>query len=808
MLINYLKIAFRNLIKQKASAFIIITGLAAGISACILIALYIQSEISYDSYHKNADLIYRINTEFRFPDQNERIARNSMAFGPQFKEIYPGINSYLRIFTAGKQTVRYEDKIFNETNVCFADSTLFDFFDYEIVAGTKSALNNPGSIIIHEDKAKVYFGNSQSAIDKILKFQNSEYRVTAVFKNPGFTHIPYEFYISFSSLPRPFVEQAMWDYMWMVTNTYIKVNPGITDSEIKENLNSFFHTRVEPWLKENNVQGSLIYHSQPLKKIHLDNTWSYDFPTTSNPAYISIFFAAGIFILIIACFNYLNLITARSMKRAKEVGLRKVLGADRKQLIYQFMGESTLVTFISFLAAFAVISVLIPLFNEMTGKNFSEASVVSSEIILPMLVIFIFISIIAGSYPAFYLSRFQPVDVLKSGSLPFNNKGKFSILKAVFSPTGLRKLLVVLQFAISIILIIATVIIYRQFSFMKDTDLGFNKDQVLVIDIPNDTSVSASLQTIRHELMRNPSVKNASAVSHVPGTATGTLYFNVEQPGKMTDKFLNFIIVDDEYLKLMEIPVTDGRNFSREIASDTVEAFIINQTAAKQLGWEQPLDKKMMNGLGYDGKVVGLIKDFHYNSLHNPISPLVLMYAPVTQGYLLVKISSSGVESTIDYIKETWSRFDPGHPFDYFFLDDNFDKVYQKEKNTLQVFSYFALIAIIISCMGLFGLASFIAEQKTKEIGIRKVLGASIPSIAGLLSKDFLKLVLISNIIAVPVAYWAASKWLEDFAYRIDISIWIFLFAGAAAFLIALVTVSWQSIRAAMSNPVDSLKYE
>jgi putative ABC transport system permease protein len=806
---NYFKIAIRNLLKQKGYTFINIFGLAVGICACVLIAAYVQSELSYDKHHAYVDRIYRINTEFDFPDQNDKTARNSLPFAPHFAADFPEVEDYLRLFQLQKQTLRYEDKIFNETDLCFADSSLFNFFSYEVIAGNKkNALNVPGTIVITEEKAKKYFGGANEAIDKLLTFPNSTYRVTAVIKDPvQETHIPYKFFLSLSSVPKPIVDQAMQDYMWMLTFTYLKVNKGVTKETLEQKLNAFHDKRIEPWLKENNVQGTIKYSAQALPSIHLSSDRNYDYAGNSNPLYISIFTVAGIFILLIACFNYLNLVTARSIRRSKEVGLRKVMGAGRGQLVLQFLGESSIVTVIAFALAYVLISLFLNEFNQLTGKNFAESDFFNLKLLLPLTLLFLFISIIAGSYPAFYLSRFQPVQALKMGAVNIADK-KSSFLLEALSPINIRKGLVVLQFAISIILISGFLIIYSQFDYLKNKDLGFSKDQIVVVDIPADTALAANLQTIKNELLKNPDIRQAASSSHIPGELTGMLYFNVEQQGQTEDKMLNYIFVDDDYLKMLNIPVTQGRNFSKEIASDPNEAFIINETAAKFLNWKEPLDKKMQNGLGINGKVVGVVKDYNYASLHNPISPLVIMYTPKTTGFLLVKISGKNMKETINYIQSKWSAFDPQHPMEYYFLDENFDKIYRKEENMFAIFGYFASLAIIISCMGLIALASFTAEQKTKEIGIRKVLGASVPGIAVSLSKNFLLLVLLANIIAIPASIYGMNKWLQNFAYRIELSVWLFIASALLAFIIALLSVAYQAVKAATANPVKSLRYE
>lgn len=806
---NYLKIAVRNLLKQKGYTFINVFGLAVGICACVLIAAYVQSELGYDKHHNDADRIYRINTEFNFPEQNDKTARNSLPFAPHFLDDFPEAEDYLRLFQAGKQTIRYEDKFFNETDICFADSSLFKFFNYDVVAGNKTqALNSPGSIVITEEKAEKYFGGANEAIDKLLTFPNSTYRVTAVVRDPiQETHVPYNFFLSIASVPKPVVDQAMGDYMWMLTFTYIKINKGVTKEILEQKLSAFYDKRIAPWLKENNVQGSIKYSAQALPDIHLSADKTYDFAGNGNPLYISIFTVAGAFILLIACFNYLNLVTARSIRRSKEVGLRKVMGAGRGQLALQFLGESAIVTIIAFGLAYVFISLFLNEFNQLTGKNFSEGDFLNLNSFLPLALLFLLISIIAGSYPAFYLSKFQPVQALKMGAVHVTDK-KRSLVSEALSPINIRKGLVVLQFAISIILISGFLIIYSQFDYLKSKDLGFNKEQVVVIDIPNDTSIAANLQTIKTEFLKNPNIRQIASSSHIPGELTGMLYFNVEEQGGTEDKILNYIFVDDDYFKMLGIELTKGRNFSREITSDPQEAFVLNETAVKFLNWEEPLDKKMQNGLGIKGKVIGVVKDYNYSSLHNPISPLVIMYAPKTTGFLLIKIGGQNIKESVNYIQSKWSVFDPQHPMEYYFLDENFDKIYKKEENMFAIFGYFASLAIIISCMGLIALASFTAEQKTKEIGIRKVLGASVPGIALSLSKNFLLLVLLANIIAIPAAIYGMNKWLQNFAYRIELSVWLFITSALLAFLIALLSVAYQAVKAASANPVKSLRYE
>lgn len=806
MFSHYFLSAWRNLLRHKAQSAINIFGLATGIASCLLIYLYVSSEQRYDRQFSDGDRIYRLTSNLNLAGQKDRIARNSLKPAQELHAMFPEIESYLRFMILGRQTIWYEDKMFNEKEIAFADSTFFQFFDFKVLAGDqKTCLIAPQSLILSETKAIKYFGSVNNAIGKVLKFQKNVYNVTAVFRREGETHLPYEFILSMKTVePSANYQQGMTDYFYMLGDTYLKLRPGVTQAALAAKLPIFYEKNIKPWTTQNQIDGGITYNLVPLYNIHLDNSYQYDYKTIGNKQYVYIFAIVGIFILLIACVNYMNLTTAKASNRAKEVGMRKVAGASRGQLVVQLLGETLLLTLFAFVVALGLVEILIPYFNYLTDKELSFGHLFSIQNILLSVAFIITISLVAGSYPALYLTRFNPSEVLKIGVAARAHA------RGLLTPASLRKVLVVLQFAISVALITGTLVVFQQLHFMKNKDLGFDKSQTYVIEVPqaNTPDMARRVRVWRDELVKMPGVASASFSENVPGGVYGELYFLVEQGGGRVNKFLGFTWMDEHYLGQMGIPMVDGRNFSREIQSDTAD-FVINQTCARFLGWDQPIGKQMENGLGQKGKVIGVVKDYHVSSLHAQIKPLVMMYTPHAGRNLLIKLKSgSDIRKTVSAIDVSWKNFDPTHPMESFFLDEAFDLNYAKEDKMLKVFGYFSLLAILISCLGLFGLAAYTTEQRTKEIGVRKVLGASEINIASLITRDFVVLVLVAVVLAVPVAWMLLRRWLEDFAFHIELS-WGYFAAGSlAALLVALLTVSAIALRAAARNPVLSLRYE
>ena len=613
---------------------------------------------------------------------------------------------------------------------------------------------------------------------------------------PGNSHLRFDALQAYKSLEESEGKARADDWFSMNTYTYVLLKKPDQQQALEQNLQALVSKTIQPWVQENKLQATVQLFAQPLRDIHLSNDFTYDIAPSGNRSYIYIFSFVALFLLVIASINYINLATARSIRRAKEVGLRKVIGANKWQLVRQFTGESLFITLIATLLALVAVELLLPAFNQLTDKAFFYTYFADARVLLVLAAIVVFVGLGAGSYPAFYLARFQPADVLKSNANP---KGGSALL---------RKTLVVTQFTIYMVLIIATLVVLSQMHFLKNTHLGFTKEQVLVVDIPSgDTALVNRLPSVKAELLAYPGVTKIAACSNIPGTQVGRALFYSEHQGERTERAMNLIQVDYDFLDLMKIPLADGRNFSSEQPTDKAK-FIVNEAAEKYIGWDKAVGQKLSLDSPEFTEVIGVVKDFHFASLHNKIEPITLVLNPKTNGFLLLRVEPQNLPATLDFIKTKWQAFDPKHPMEYFFLDQKFDEQYRSEEKMLTVFGYFAGLTIFIACLGLFGLAAFTAEQRTKEIGIRKVLGSSVSGIILLLSRDFALLVLIAILVASPIAWWGMQHWLEDFAYRTPIGWWIFAVAGISALVIAMLTVSYQATKAALRNPVKALRSE
>ena len=799
MIKNYFKIAWRNLTRHKVYAAINIAGLAAGLSACILIFLFIKDELSYDSHFSKSERIYRVACDFNLMGEADKFALVSKLLAPRMKKDFPEVEHAVRLRNVGKQTIWYEDKAFNEENIFFADSNFFQVFNYQFLAGNpNTALMEPKTIVLTEPLAEKFFGTPAEAVGKTLRFSKHSHLVTGVIKDPGHSHIKLNALMAMSTVERdPAAPPSTKDDWFGVSSyTYALLKPGTQPAQLEKSLQNLVQTEIDPWIKESKLQAKVMFFVQPLTDVHLINDFTYDISPSGNRSYLYIFGFVALFILTIACINYMNLATARSARRAKEVGLRKVVGAHRSQLVRQFIGESVFITLISVVLALVLVELILPFFNELTEKSFSYTYFLSGPFLLALLGIMLFVGLVAGSYPAFFLSKFKPVDVLKSDKSP---RGSNALL---------RKVLVVTQFTISLVMIIGTLVVFSQMHYLKNTSLGFNKEQVLVIDIPSgDTALVSRLKEIKSDFLAHPSIKKVATAAHIPGNQVGRRLFFTEHNGERQERTMSVMAIDYDFLDLMDIKLADGRNFSKDFPTDQ-KNFLVNEAAVRYTGWQKPVGEKLSMGEPEFSEVVGVVKDFHFASLHNKIEPMALVLAPKTQGFLLVRTENQNLPATISFIEEKWKAFDQRHPMEYFFLDVNFDKQYRSEEKMLTVFGYFAGLTIFIACLGLFGLASFTAEQRTKEIGIRKVMGSSVSDIILLLSRDFALLVIIAIVLASPIAWFGMHKWLEDFAYRTDIGWWIFGAAGFSALLIAMLTVSFQATKAALLNPIKALRAE
>ena len=809
MFTNYLKIAWRNLIKNKAFSVINITGLAIGLSCFLLITSYVTDELSYDRFYPNAQNIYRINADVRFGGANMHMPLTSDMMGQLMKKDYPQVENYTRIYTNNNhRLIKKNNDYIDENKTANVDSTFFDVFQLPALEGdVKHALDVPNTVVITASTAKKYFG-STNAVGKTIEVKgdkNPFYKITAVIKDiPKDAHFHFDIFFPMSNV----------NYKWgQITShnfyTYLVLTPGTNYKVIDKNFDQYVEKYVFPYASKfmnissmedfkkagNSIQYSLI----PLTKIHLYSDRSFELSPSGNIQYVYIFSAVALFILLIACINFMNLTTAYSSNRAKEVGIRKVLGTQKRNLISQFLFESIMMVLLSLIIAIVIVSLVLPAFNNIANKDITISSLFSPYILPILIAIPFIVGLLAGSYPAFYLSSFKPIEILK-GKLNLGNKSG-----------GLRSVLVVFQFAVSIILIVGTIVIYKQLHYIQTKNLGYNKDQVLVVD--GISALNDNVTPFKNEVLQMPGIVSGSISAYLPvsNSSRSDNTFSKESVMTSTNGFaMQDWYIDYDYIKTLGMNIVAGRNFSRDFGSDS-SAVILNQAAAKTLRYVNPVGQKVYqsqdNGKTMPLTIIGVVKDFNFESLHQNVSPLCFSVGGGS-GLGIFKVHPANLKDLIVGIQSKWKTMAPGLPFNYRFLNESFDEMYRAEQRAGTIALIFSVLAIFIACLGLFGLATFIAKQRTKEIGIRKVLGASVTSVTKMLSKDFIKLVIIACIIAIPVSYLAMNKWLQSFAYRINISWWIFLIAGIMAILIALITVSFQAIKAAISNPVKSLRTE
>jgi len=798
MLKSFFKTGWRSLKRNKLYSFINVFGLAVGIASCILIGLYVTDELSYDKFNTNANRIVRITSESGFKGAVDDYAPTGTKCGPQLKRTFQFVEEYARLISATR-VVKYKDRLFVEKDVLYADAPFFKMFSFNLLKGNvANVLDAPNKVVLTQSMATKYFG-SEDPVGKMLNFGNrGDYLVTGVCADaPGNSQIPFDFVASFTSLPVAKTEE------WHTANyiTYLLLNPQTNPAVAGKQVDAYMRNTVD---KELGVTGSdyFTYNVQPLLNVHLYSNLSGLQPN-GNVNYIYIMLAIGVLILAIACINYTNLATAQSATRLGEIGMRKVMGAKRWQLFLQFVGESGLITFIAIVLALVTSIGLLPLFNNITGKALTSATLVAPLPVLAILVLGLLVSFIACAYPAFVLSGTGLSKILKTG-FSFSRSGN-----------GLRKTLIVAQFVISVFLIIATVTVKNQLTYIQTKDLGYDKDHLLVL--PLDGSSLAVYEGYKEGL------KNISGVINVTSAYTSPTAIGwsdgVSKTNEASDKGIavNALPVDMDFINTMKIDIVAGSNFTRAdfAAMDTSNggknyrySFIINETAAKQLGYspEEAVNKTIYKN--NPGTIKAVVKDFHFTSLHETIKPLVLFLNNDMLYETYVRIGGGDMNATISKINAYWKARVPTRPFEYHFLDEDYNKLYKAEEKTADIFSLFAIIALILAGLGLFGLAAFTTIQRTKEIGVRKVLGAGTVSIVNLLCREFLQLVVIAFIIAAPVAWLAGNKWLQDFAYRVNISWAIFVVAGLAVVLVTFLTVGYHAIKAALSNPVKSLRTE
>ncbi|HEY4148722.1 MAG TPA: ABC transporter permease [Chitinophagaceae bacterium] len=808
MLKNYLKVALRNLWKNKGYSAINIFGLAIGLATCLLILLYVWDELSYDRYNEKADRIYRVDGDISFGGNHFILAVAPDPMGPTLKKDYPQVEQYVRFRQRGSLLIQKGDENVQEGNFVYADSTLFDVFTLPMISGNpRTALVEPKSIVLTEKAALKYFNSTDVAGKNLLINHTDNYKVTGVIKNiPGRSHFSFDFYISMATL------DESRENVWISNNfnTYIVLKKGADPKALEAQFGSLMNKYMGPQVQQimsismeqfTKAGNWDTYTLMPLKQIHLHSNKTSELGPNGSVQYVYIFSAIAVFILLIACINFMNLSTARSSNRAKEVGIRKVLGTMRGALIGQFLTESMLISFIGLILALGIAGLLLPYFNQLSGKQLILRLFTTPWLLPALLLLVAVVGLLAGSYPAFFLSAFQPIAVLKGGA----SKG--------FKGGWLRSSLVVFQFTISICLIIATAVIYRQLNYIQHQNLGFDREQVLIIK--NTEALKDQATAFKNELLRLPGAKNATMTGYLPTAywRNDAPLFTEATPDPKKAVTTQIWQVDENYIPTLGMQMASGRNFSREYPTDS-SGIVINEVAAKMLGSKDLLNKNlyMMTDFAHKANltafhIIGVVKNFNFNSLREQVTPLVFLWRQ-NRGSIAIRISTTDIPGVVAQVEKTWQSMSTGQAFSYSFMNDDFNRIYDSERHIGRIVISFSAFAIFIACLGLFGLVTYAAEQRTREIGVRKVLGASVSNIVGMLSKDFLKLVLLAALIAFPFAWWAMNKWLQDFAYRITISWWIFFSAGLLAIVIALATICFQAIKAALMNPVKSLRTE
>lgn len=795
---NYAKIAVRNINRHKAYSLINIASLAIGLSCCILILLYIRYELSYDKYHKNAQEIYRAVRE----NQGNPVWSNSSEhpLAASLKEDFSEISKATRVKKNDEVgVVGYASKHFNEDGIYFVDQDFLEIFTFPLVTGDiHAALKEPFSVLLTQEMAEKYFENEEPTGKTLLIKEwygerKYSYKITGVLKNiPDNSHFTFDFLISYNTLyslkrgGRNSVES--WGYF--EPKTYVLL--GSSGDRI--NLAERFPAFLRKYKGEESASERL--HLQPLTDIHLGGNLRYELETNNDIKTIYLFSAIAFFIMLIACLNYINLSVARSANRAVEVGMRKVVGANKGQLVRQFLGESMVFAILALAISFLLVELVAAALASSFEMNVTLSLFRNLDMVWAFLGITILIGFVSGSYPAFFVSSFHPLQIIK-GTLRIGSKS---------SPL-LRNSLVVVQFIVSIIIIICTFVIHNQLSYISNKNLGFDKEQIITV-YTMDIDLKRNIEPLKKELLESPEITGVSASLDLPITIRRTVTFEWGEQGAKQKSGFNYTFVDYDFFDVYDIELIKGRNFSEDFSTDKKQAIVINETAARNLGWTDPLGRQA-SSLGRDRTVIGVVNDFHFHSLHRTIDPLVFLFHEGRGiDYFSIKISSSNIPGILDFIEEKWKRFSPEYPFQYAFLDERIDKTYKAEQKLEQSFNIFTLVALSIACLGLIGLAAFIMEQRRKEISIRKILGADFKSIIVLLAREYVKCIAIASVLAWPIGYFVMRKWLQNFAYRANVGIEIFILSGLLAFILALITVSYQSIKAATANPVDSLRYE
>lgn len=809
LLLNYILLAFRSLNRQKKSAFINIIGLSVGFVAFILIYLFLIYEHSYDKSWKDSEKIYRVTEKLVFGHE-DNFAVSSYNVCQAMKNDIPEVEVATMIHRSNKSDDRgltcwYEDKKFSVSSVTMADADFFKVFDYPFLEGnSETALVDPYSMVIDAETKSAVFGD-EDAVGKVIEVDYITYTVTGVIdKDARLSHLSFDILISQSTLKESQFELWRGDWCWLIGYTYVKLKDESLAESFQEKVALLSETTIRPWIREVNIEGDVQLAAEPIRNVHFNTQLQYDYETNTNRGFVNMFIYIAAFLLLIASINYMNLTTARSMKRSREIGIRKVVGAYRSQLVFQFLSESIITTLLSFGFALLFTELLLPWFNNLIEMRLSLGMAFDfshNALGIYLLLIVLFLGFLSGSFPAFVLSSFKPIHALQKNLTPNRN--------SLFSAINLRKILVIVQFVISIGMIICTLVVSSQLRYMRNYDYGINLNQNMVIYFPQDTSLSNHRETVREKLLNLPEVDKVSITQSLPGYQSGRLMFYMGDQTATDLKTMNLYMVDYEFLNFFDIRLKEGRWFLKESIEDSKTAFVVNQAAVDFLGTTEPIGFKMSCGLGIDGEIVGVVENFHYSSLHSPLEPLVFVLSMRgNPAFAAVHIATPDVAQAVEKISGVWQDFDQNHFLNYSFLDERFEKKYERESKMLSLFSYFSIIVVLISCLGLYGLSAFTVEQRTKEVGIRKILGSRVNQIVKLLVSDFIRLVVFAGIISIPIAYIIMNEWLSTFAYHVDLNFIWFALGFLIAVFIAVFTILTQVWKALKMNPIDVIKYE
>ncbi len=790
---NYLKIAWRTLWKDKEYSLLNILGLAIGITCSLFLILYVLDELSYDRYNENAERIYRVSTFIQEPEREMKTANTQYPLGPVLQKDFPEVEQAVRIVLGDELYYKVGEKQFSEGKVYYADKNLFDVFTFPFIEGVSStALVEPNSIVLTESMAKKHFGSS-SVVGRSLKNSRDElFEITGVIADmPGNSHFKAEAFISSSTLPNDFGDN--WGQFGNFY-TYVLLKPNADAKDFEAKMLPLYDAYMAEIFEQYNVK--IRYGVLPVTSIHLKSDLDNEPEETGSMSYIYIFSIVALFMLVIASINYMNLTTARAAGRAKEIGIRKVVGSSRSQLIKQFLLESVLVTTIATILSLLIVILLLPYFNTISGKAITLESLFEPNILYILTGVVVLVGLLGGSYPAIYLTSTNAIAVLK---------GK---LAKASSNSMLRKALVTTQFTISMVMLICTMVVYNQLNFMRDKDLGFNSEQIISIEIDPMQNTDGKLGNYKSEILKRPDIATASISEATPGKSINFNLFRVQTENGFIEKGVDVYGIDEDYFNTLGIKVIEGRNFSADIPADTLNNLIVNETMVKAMGWDNALGKKITNpGGDFELEVIGVVKDFNQKSLYNAIEPLLLVYRPNASG-LQAKITGGNISRTVSELEGAWQKIFPDTPFQYNFLDQDFNSQYSADQKRGQIFTAFSALTILISCLGLLSLVAFTTQQRRKEISIRKVVGAKVSNIVFLIAKSFMALIGISCLLAFPIAYLFMDKWLEVFPYKTDLRVSTFLLSALVLITITLITVSFHAVKAALANPVKSLRTE